>query len=539
MANTKISALPANNNPTGSEELVYAYNNSNGKMTLNTMKTFASSDSQPTLVSGTNIKTINNQSILWAGNIDIQWGWWGGWVDAYDAVVDASGQGDYTTIGAAVDDNKRKIFVKNWTYNETIWHFVTMSAIDKFIIHGQTRTWVVVNATLTSVQTQWQDWYNYPALFFLDMRGSNSTDIDVRNITFNFSLDTSETEWELMRFYWKDNSISSISVDNCIFNVSNDWTTRAWFSVVWRRPNAWQSWWSVDITDCVFSMTSNTADLYLQTDEGGVRNDLWTYKNCYFTAKANNSNRWYLWVENASDCVVRYDETNMGSIQFEWVNLSNCDIETGVNVGAQVPISVSLDNINNCRFECRHASSYNPTKINVSSIVPEWQASTSYALWAQVLHGGVFYQCNIAHTSASDWYTDDEDDKWDSVATISINNSTWCTIETGETIQLEWVFKSNNLDMSYGNWDILMWEHCIMEWNFMKDDTYTRNMYVNNHCIVNWNSFGWYSYANNLSIRYVSTNENVITNNMLMSTANISKIWTWSAWVVANNASWS
>jgi hypothetical protein len=64
MANTKISALPANNNPTGSEELVYAYNNSNGKMTLNTMKTFASSDSQPTLVSGTNIKTINNQSIL-------------------------------------------------------------------------------------------------------------------------------------------------------------------------------------------------------------------------------------------------------------------------------------------------------------------------------------------------------------------------------------------------------------------------------------------------------------------------------------------
>jgi hypothetical protein len=51
MANTKISQLTANTNPTGNEELVYAYNNTNGKMTLNTMKTFTSSDSQPTLVS--------------------------------------------------------------------------------------------------------------------------------------------------------------------------------------------------------------------------------------------------------------------------------------------------------------------------------------------------------------------------------------------------------------------------------------------------------------------------------------------------------
>ena len=77
MANTKISALTANTNPTGNEELVYAYNNANGKMTLNTMKTFASADSQATLVSGVNIKTINWTSILGSGNIDVSWG--GGW----------------------------------------------------------------------------------------------------------------------------------------------------------------------------------------------------------------------------------------------------------------------------------------------------------------------------------------------------------------------------------------------------------------------------------------------------------------------------
>ena len=77
MANTKISALPANNNPTGSEELVYALNNANGKMTLSTMKTFANTWQQAELVSGVNIKTINNTSILWSGNIDVSWG--GGW----------------------------------------------------------------------------------------------------------------------------------------------------------------------------------------------------------------------------------------------------------------------------------------------------------------------------------------------------------------------------------------------------------------------------------------------------------------------------
>lgn len=40
MANTKISQLTANTNPTWLEELVYAYDNGNGKMTLNTMKSF-------------------------------------------------------------------------------------------------------------------------------------------------------------------------------------------------------------------------------------------------------------------------------------------------------------------------------------------------------------------------------------------------------------------------------------------------------------------------------------------------------------------
>lgn len=74
MANTKISALTALTTPTWSEELVYAYNNANGKMTLNTMKTFANTWQQAELVSGTNIKTINGNSLLWSWNLVISWG---------------------------------------------------------------------------------------------------------------------------------------------------------------------------------------------------------------------------------------------------------------------------------------------------------------------------------------------------------------------------------------------------------------------------------------------------------------------------------
>lgn len=56
MANTKISALTANTNPSWLEEFVYAYNNANGKITLNTMKTF---------VWGAGITTLNTDANIW------------------------------------------------------------------------------------------------------------------------------------------------------------------------------------------------------------------------------------------------------------------------------------------------------------------------------------------------------------------------------------------------------------------------------------------------------------------------------------------
>lgn len=56
MANTKISALTANTNPNWSEEFVYAYNNANGKITLNTMKAF---------VWWAGVTTLNADANIW------------------------------------------------------------------------------------------------------------------------------------------------------------------------------------------------------------------------------------------------------------------------------------------------------------------------------------------------------------------------------------------------------------------------------------------------------------------------------------------
>lgn len=56
MANTKISALTATTTPTWSEEFVYAYNNANGKITLDTMKTF---------VGWAGITTLNADANIW------------------------------------------------------------------------------------------------------------------------------------------------------------------------------------------------------------------------------------------------------------------------------------------------------------------------------------------------------------------------------------------------------------------------------------------------------------------------------------------
>ena len=210
MANTKISALTANTNPNWWEELVYAYNNANGKMTLNTMKTFANTWQQEELVSGTNIKTINGNSILWSWNLVISW-WGGGWWDsAYDAVVDAGWGGDYTLVSAAIAAGKYNIFVKNWTYTETAWRDPYSNSKSKLRIVWESESGVQITFPSTATTAH---------SYLIDMRYGNAADFYMENISFDITLTSSNT-----RFY-SDNGGSNCIVKNCSFTYTTNVAT--------------------------------------------------------------------------------------------------------------------------------------------------------------------------------------------------------------------------------------------------------------------------------------------------------------------------
>ena len=104
-------------------------------------------DYQEKLVSWTNIKTINNNSILLSWNIDIQWWWWG-WQIIFDAIVDYSGNGDYTTLWDALQAWMTSIYIKNGTYTESQVEIVD----NNFLVIWETEWGVILNYETTQAK---------------------------------------------------------------------------------------------------------------------------------------------------------------------------------------------------------------------------------------------------------------------------------------------------------------------------------------------------------------------------------------------------
>lgn len=311
MANTKISALTANTNPNWWEELVYAYNNANGKMTLNTMKTFVQNNlswyattadlagKQDTLVSWTNIKTINNTSLLWNGNIDITWwtsytawtwisitSWtisntwvtsvngqtwdvtvsWGGGSAMYDCVVSADGTWDYTTIWAAIAAGKTSIFVKNWAYTESTWW--NASSTGKLNLVWESKDWVVITIPNTATPASWSK--------FIDM--GTWQYLYLTNLSFNISFTSS------VKYLAYETEEMWFLVDNCNFTYSSTYQWAIIFYMSWvisctsrasgldtfsNHPESWIYW-------CKFyTETPNTYRIFI------VRWDMY-FERCLF-----------------------------------------------------------------------------------------------------------------------------------------------------------------------------------------------------------------------------------------------------------------
>ena len=322
MANTKISALTANTNPSGSEEMVYALNNANGKISLNTMKTFVENNltwyattsdlttwlawKQDTLVSWTNIRTINGASVVWSWDIIVTWGtwytawtwiditWWAisntwvtsvnwqtwavtvswGWSWWYDCVVAADWTWDYTTIWAAVNAWKKNIFVKNWSYTESAQRDVKTAWNNTLHVTWESYLWVNVTVSQTITITGGSD-------RFIDMAvPSWFTEFDFYLKNLNFTLDfgwnvsyffrTWSNEWKFLvedcwfvyswwtwnNYLFFGNNIFDITTDSnsynntkcnmfnrCVFECSTDATN--WFVYV-------MSSWKIVAENCVF-----------------------------------------------------------------------------------------------------------------------------------------------------------------------------------------------------------------------------------------------------------------------------------------------
>lgn len=161
MANTKISQLTANTNPTWNEELVYAYNNANGKITLNTMKTYSNTWQQAQLVSWVNIKTINNTSILWSWNIDVSW--WGG--GSWSPTV-LSGNANIWELSEWVYSTEYQLYYKTWERVPTISDWASRSRMQMLFVN-EDDSWAKWFFVFNASDLSWTKsarasfWYSY------------------------------------------------------------------------------------------------------------------------------------------------------------------------------------------------------------------------------------------------------------------------------------------------------------------------------------------------------------------------------------------
>ena len=507
MANTKISQLTANTNPNGNEELVYAYNNANGKMTTDTLKTFIWSWKQDTLVSGTNIKTINNTSLLGSGNITISW--WGGWAWAYDCTVDAWGGGDYSTLSAALTAGETSIFIKNWTYNES--DYVTIKT-PTFIIQWESSDWVIVNIDKPSASTE-------DSFIKLDWTWYSSEVIgEINNITLNVTANKASTAFYIIK--GTDTLTRNISVNNSYINVyasvSNASIYTSSLTWWWITPNYEIATNIFSINNCL--VTSDAASGSTPADVF-IRLFIWEQFNRTSQTSCNNS-RFYMkqiwhsymyinWANNDCFFYVEWDESDSTKnvhISIDWTN-KWCYFDFAWYGTRSIYWKMNW---------CTLWSLWNPivdstiqtaVHTQLDSWIPYWAKNTSYSVWDVVIYNGELYYCNTAHTSSTAIeYSDWDEYRWftyissGSCISWSAISLYWDTIVSNFqsstpsiwNIEAMWAISGNNITIWWDWYIIIVWRKPFTN-NMVNSVIYTRtfNVYALDVCVVNSNLFNF------------------------------------------------
>lgn len=425
MANTKISQLTALTNPTWNEEFVYALNNANGKVTLDTMKTFVQPDLswyQEELVSWTNIKTINGQSILWSWNMVISWWGWSWEDNDYDAVVDANWGWDYTTIADAITAWIKRIYIKNWTYTLSSQ---TLSTWD-FKLVWESRNWVVIDVSY---------WTRSGTIFTLTSDTvSQANSFLFKNLTFNISY--SWEYWYFIMFWWmwawnwflkmSDCNINVTQATNwCNFYItrwSNNDTLIEWCRIevylsTWSFTGVWFTWISRRSTCINSTIVVDASASLAQSITFEWRPD-WTYIGCRFLIWVDHKKSWdiaYLWSSYWLMC--RYESSSYCNLRIGWIQ-EDCTFPWG-------------------QKDANYDSDLN-TAVTWKTITI-WKPSTSYSVWQYVQSWYSLWlaKCIEAHTSWTEYdNTKFEEVYWDVYVSWILKN---CSLNVWWTVIISWV----------------------------------------------------------------------------------------------------
>lgn len=512
MANTKISQLTALTNPTWNEEFVYALNNANGKVTLDTMKTYTQTWTQEELVSWTNIKTINGQSILWSWNMVISW--WGGWdwQVIFDCIVDAAGNWDYTTLWAAITAGNRNIFIREWVYNESPITLVD----DSFTIVWANTEWVILNYSI--VAGPYQTWW--ACITFSTSAKTSSTDAINHNIswiTFNISetWSTDNTSWYLINWNAKSsNPIYTCNVDDCNINVVQSWANIRYYDYI--------LWWNITFSRCninVNSESNNTAYYW------------WNENTMYGISSAR-----YIWCTlraftASNNYVILYPT----AIPLIWCKLDakstwtwNASIFASDAVDSYINVEwttswATLQRCSNCtvRIDWWHPLEW----LTYSSVVEVWESSKAYSVWDFVLQNTSVYKCTTAHTSWADF----DPSNWLYIWWSSMTNVYNSDITVEWLLYVRWEFIWNTV---WSNEIVLVWDDrwanpwAMFIWN--KSKGWISNSWIKviwQICVCNENSFktaNWIRYND----WYHIIKDNILQSNSSSNYPTVDVVWT-------------
>lgn len=318
---------------------------------------------QDTLVSGTNIKTINNQSLLWSWNITIEWGWWGWSTYIYDGgywIDVVQGSSDYSAMrwpcaeGYHVptsDEMNKMLQILNSSLGLSV-SYVTMETYLKMPRVGMRDC---SSADIYDKGEQWFYWTSSPdndtwsyALYFnyytIEVSGySRANGMPIRpfkNESVNpiSSWTTLKSWWTWLYhigtfWYW-------IAYNSTDWLISLSWDGQTWITIsdknLW-ATTVYNSWDTLSVSNCwwyyqwwnnyMFSFSWNVTLSYTKVDASTYWP--WNYYNSStFIASANpyiwdTSNNWNLWWWTT------WVITNNGTISVDADTIKSISISTG------------------------------------------------------------------------------------------------------------------------------------------------------------------------------------------------------------------